>query len=149
MHSAFVEIEFSTNTETKTHGPNAKHTTICPCRLEKIDSLTSSLLALQKNKNAKFTSAVLSTLSFCTVTNFLLPVVTPQVRLYRSPNNTLLHLKGTDEEAKNLDGKILPVVEKVNLSIERNLLKSEAVYPQFESLNKSFIIQTGRNCFIK
>ena len=82
------------------------------------------------------------------------------MRLYRSPNNTVLHLKGTDDDAKNLDGKILPVVEKasvrkvvvtdsVKLSIERALLKSEAIYPYIESLNKSFIIQAGQNCFIK
>ena len=75
---------------------------------------------------------------------------------------TVLHLKGTDDVAKNLDGKILPVVEKaslfvrkvvvtdsVKLSIERALLKSDAIYPYIESLNKSFIIQAGQNCFIK
>ena len=84
------------------------------------------------------------------------------MRLYRSPSNTVLHLKGTDDDAKNLDGKILPVVEKtslivqkvvvtdsVKLSIERALLKSDAIYPYIESLNKSFIIQAGQNCFIK
>ena len=84
------------------------------------------------------------------------------MRLYRSPNNTVLHLKGTDDDVKNLDGKILPVVEKaslfvrkvvvtdsVKLSIERASLKSDAIYPYIESLNKSFIIQAGQNCFIK
>ena len=101
-------------------------------------------------------------LDFLDCVKFLLPNVTLHVRLYRSPNNTLLHLKGTDDDAKNLDGKILAIVEKaslfvrkvvvtdsVKLSIERALLKSDAIYPYIESLNKSFIIQAGQNCFIK
>ena len=41
------------------------------------------------------------------------------------------------------------MTDSVKLSIERALLKSEAIYPYIESLNKSFIIQAGQNCFIK
>ena len=41
------------------------------------------------------------------------------------------------------------VTDSLKLSIERALLKSDAVYPYIESLNKSFIIQAGQNCFIK
>ena len=72
------------------------------------------------------------------------------------------HLKGTDEEAKAHDGNVLAIVEKaslfvrkvvvtdsVKLSIERALVKRDAMYPYIESLNKRFIIQTGQNCFIK
>ena len=33
--------------------------------------------------------------------------------------------------------------------IEKTLLKSDAVYPYTESLNESFIIQAGQNCFVK
>ena len=39
--------------------------------------------------------------------------------------------------------------DAVKVSIERALTKSAAVYPYFESLNKSFIIQAGQNCFVK
>ena len=66
----------------------------------------------RKKKSGKFSSVVLLTLTFWTVRNFLLPNVTLHVRLYQSPNNTVLHLKGTDDDAKNLDGTKLPVVEK-------------------------------------
>ena len=47
----------------------------------------------------------------------LLLNVTLHVRLYRSPNNTFLHLKGTDDEAKNLHGEVLPVFEKASLFV--------------------------------
>ena len=41
------------------------------------------------------------------------------------------------------------VTDSVKLSIERALLKSDAVHPYIKSLIKSFIIQAEQNCFIK
>ena len=41
------------------------------------------------------------------------------------------------------------VTDSVKLSFEKALLKRSAFYPYIESLNKSFIIQDGQNCFIK
>ena len=99
----------------------------------------------------------------------LLPGATLHLRLFRSPNNTLLLLKGTDDEAKALDGKVQSVIEKASVFIrkvvvtdsvrlpfekallrnEKVLLKNCAIYPFTESLNKSFIIQAAENCFIK
>ena len=92
----------------------------------------------------------------------LIPGVTLHLRLFRPPNKTLLLLKGTDDEAKALDGKVQSVFEKaslfvrkvvvtdsVKLSFEKALLKSCAIYPSIESLNKNFIIQAGQNWFIK
>ena len=92
----------------------------------------------------------------------LIPGVTLHLRLFRSPNNTLLLLRGTKDEVKALDGKVQSVIEKpslfvrkvvvtdsVKLSFEKTLLESCAIYPYIESLNKSFIIQAGQNCFIK
>ena len=130
--------------------------------MEKINSLTSSLPALQKKKECKVQLCGALHLDFLNCEKFLLPTVTLNVRLNRSPNNTVLHLKGTDDDAKNLEGKIFPVVEKaslfvrkevvtdsVKLSIERALLKSDVKYPYDESLNKHFIVQAGRNRFIK
>ena len=91
-----------------------------------------------------------------------LPNVTLHIRLFRSPSNTIIHLKGTDDEAKAHEGKLLAIVEKaslfvkkvvltdsVKLSIERAFVKSDAIYPYIENVNKSFIIQAGPNCFIK
>ena len=73
-----------------------------------------------------------------------------------------LFLKGTDNEAKIFDGKVQSVTEKaclfirkvvvtdnVKLSVKKALLKSCAIYPYIESLNKYFIMQGGQNCFIK
>ena len=71
-------------------------------------------------------------------------------------------MKGTFKEAKELDGKVQAVSERaslfvrkvvvtvsVNLTIEKALAKSHSIYPQFESLSKSFISQAGQNCFVK
>ena len=90
----------------------------------------------------------------------MIPGVILHLRLFRSLNIILLLLKGTDDEAKALDGKVQSIIEKaslfvrklvvtdsVNLSFEKALLKSCAIYPYIES--KSFFIQAGQNCSIK
>ena len=76
----------------------------------------------------------------------MVPGVTLHPLLLRSANNTLLFVKGMDEEANPLDGKVKAVVEKaslfvrkvvvtdlVKLSIEKALVKSPAIYPYTES----------------
>ena len=95
----------------------------------------------------------------------LLPGVTPYLRLYRSPNLCALEtLTDLDADAvKSLD-KNPPVVviekaslfvkeivlsDTVKLSSERALTKSCAVYLYIENSTKSFIIQSGQNCFVK
>ena len=80
----------------------------------------------------------------------LVPGVTLHLRFFRSPNNTRLFLKGTDEDAKALDGKVQAVIEKaslfvrkvvltdsVKLSIKKALVKSPAIHPNIESLSKA------------
>ena len=65
-------------------------------------------------------------------------------------------MKGTDDEIRALDGKVQAIIENaslfvrkvvatdsVKLSIEKALVKSSAIYPYIENLNKSFIIQAG------
>ena len=95
----------------------------------------------------------------------LLPGVTQHLRFYRSPNNCALESVGTWEavDIKRVDQTPYAVVieraslfvnkvvlsDAVKVSIERALTKSPAVYPYIESLNKSFIIQAGQNCFVK
>ena len=87
----------------------------------------------------------------------LLPNVTLKIRLYRSPNNTINYLKGTDDEVKAHDGKVLATVEEaslfvrkvvvtgsVKLSMERALVKSDAMYPYTESLNKVSLFKPGK-----
>ena len=92
----------------------------------------------------------------------LVPGVTLHLRFFRSPKNTVFFMKGIDEEAKALDGKVQAIIEKtslfvrkavvtdsVELSIEKALVKSSAIYAYIENLNKNFIIQAGHNCFVK
>ena len=95
----------------------------------------------------------------------LLPGVTLHLRFYRSPNNCALESIGdwSEEEIKKVNQVPYSVVidkaslfvnkivlsDSVKISIERALVKSPAVYPYIESLNKSFIIQAGQNCFVK
>ena len=95
----------------------------------------------------------------------LLPGVTLHLRFYRSPNNCALESVDTWSAADIKKVNQTPyskVIEKASLfvnkvvlsdsvkvSIEGAWTKSPAVYPYIESLNKSFIIQAGQNCFVK
>ena len=49
----------------------------------------------------------------------LVPGVTLHLRLFRSPNNTMLFMKGTDDEAKALDGKVQAIIEKASLFVRK------------------------------
>ena len=44
----------------------------------------------------------------------LVPGVTLHLRLFRFPNNTMLFMKGTDDEAKALAGKVQAIFEKAS-----------------------------------
>ena len=92
----------------------------------------------------------------------LVPGVTPHLQLFPSPNNTMLFMKGTDDEVKALDGRLQAVIEtaslvvrkvvvtdSVKLSIEKTTVKNSAIYPYIKNLNKSFIIQAVQNCFVR
>ena len=95
----------------------------------------------------------------------LLPGVTLHLRFYRLPNNCAVEGVGTWKAAdiKRVDQTPYAVVieraslfvnkvvlsDAVKVSVERALTKSPAVYPYVDSLNKSFIIQAGQNCFVE
>ena len=104
-------------------------------------------------------------IDFLDCERLLLPGLTLHLRFYRSPNTCAIESVGTWEAAdiKRVDQTPYAVVieraslfvnkvvvsDAVKVSIERALTKSLAVYPYIQSLNKSFIIQSGHNCFIK
>ena len=91
--------------------------------------------------------------------------MTLHLRFYRSPNHCALEALNdlSDDEVSALDkNPPIVVIEKASLlvnkivlsdsvkvSIKRALLKSCAVYPYIENSTKSFIIQSGQNCFVK
>ena len=161
LHAAFIETELTTDTEGKE--------TCAKCQgydyLSKIkeqDQVFNKLFTnfdRRKECTAELYGAF--DVDFFDCEKLLVPGVTLHLRLFRSPNNTLF-MKGTDEEAKALDGKVQAVIEKaslfvrkvvvtdsVKLSIEKALVKSPAIYPYIENPSKSFIIQAGQNCFVK
>ena len=47
----------------------------------------------------------------------LLPGGNSDLRLYRSPNSSAFDLKGIDEEAKGLDGKVIYLIEKAHFFV--------------------------------
>ena len=162
LHSAFIETELTTDTEgRKTWAKCQGYNYLAQTKEQ--DQAFNRLYAdfdRKKECTAKLYGAL--HIDFLECEKLLIPGVTLHLRLFRSPNNTLLLLKGTDDEAKALDGKVQSVIEKaslfvrkvvvtdsVKLSFEKALLKSCAIYPYIESLNKSFIFQAGQNCFIR
>ena len=162
LHSAFVETELTTDTDSKESWAKCQGYNYLAKMEDKEEMHDELATAFSNQKDCKMQLYGALHLDFLDCEKLLLPNVTLHVRLYRAPNNTLLYLNGTDEQAKTLDGKVLAIVEKaslfvrkvvvtdsVKLSIEKALVKSDAIYPYIESLNKSFIIQAGQNCFIK
>ena len=95
----------------------------------------------------------------------LLPGVTLHLRFYRYTNTCAIGSVATSVAADFKRDDQTPyaaVIERaflfvnkvvssdaVKVSIERPLTRNPAACPYFESLNKSFIIQTRQNCFIK
>ena len=157
LHSAFIDTELTTDTEKKP-GSNFRDILIWnkqKSTIKRSINFTPTLIA--KKCTAELYGAL--HIDFLECEKFLIPGVILHLRLFRSLNNTLLFLKGTDDEAKVLDGKVQSVIEKaslfvrklvvtdsVKLSFEKALLKSCAIYPYIESLSKSFFIQAGQNC---
>lgn len=162
LHSALIETEITTDTDSKRSWAKCQGYNYLAKTREQDQMFNKLSARFAQLKECKMQLYGALHIDFLDCEKLLLPGVTLHLRLYRSPNNTLLHLRGTDEEAKDLDGKVVAIVEKaslfvrkvvvtdsVKLSIEKALLKSPAIYPYIESLNKSFIIQAGQNCFIK
>ena len=96
---------------------------------------------------------------------FLLHGILFQLRFYGSSSNCALESVGTwtAYEIKRTDQALSFVVtektslfvnkivlsDSVRVSIEKALLKSDAVYPFNENLNKSFLFQAGQNFYLK
>ena len=130
-------------------------------QVSKIDISINCTRILTTKNNARPSSMEHYILTFFDCEKLFVPGFTFHSRLLRSPNNTILFLKGIDDEAKALDGKVQAIIEKASLfvrkvvvtdslklSIEKALLKRSALDPYIENLNKNFIIQAGQNCFV-
>ena len=162
LHAAFIETELTTDTEGKETWAKCQGYDYLPKSKEQ-DQAFNKIYAdfdCRKECTAQLYGAL--HVDFFDCEKLLVPGVTLHLRLFRSPNNTLPFMKGTDEEAKTLDGKVQAVIERVSLfvrkvvvtdgvklSFEKALAKGPAIYPYIESLSKSFINQAGQNCFVK
>ena len=162
LHAAFIETELTTDTEGKETWAKCQGYDYLPKSKEQDQAFNKLYADFDRRKECTAELYGALHVDFFDSEKLLVPGVTLHLRLFRSSNNTLLFMKGTDEEAKALDGKVPAVIEKaslfvrkvvvtdsVKLSIEKALVKSPAIYPYFESLSKSFIIQAGQNCFVK
>ena len=157
-----METELTTDTDSKASWAKCQGYNYLAKSNEKGQMFNKLAAELARLKVCKMQLCGALHIDFLDCEKLLLPNVTLHMRLYRSPSNTIIHLKGTDDEAKAHEGKLLAIVEKaslfvrkvvvtdsVKLSIERALVKSDAIYPNIENLNKSFNIQAGQNCSIK
>ena len=164
-HSAFIETELTTHLASKL--------TWAPCQGYKYrandktnqEVKEKELNELRNGEQFNLEQYGAPHIDFLDCERLLLPVVTLHLRFYRSPNNCAIESVGTWAAAdiKRIDQTPYAVVieraslfvnkvvlsDAVKISNERALTKSPAVYPYIESLNKSFIIQAGQNCFVK
>ena len=161
LHSAFIETELTADTEGKKTWAKCQGYNYLAQTKEQDQAFNRLYADLDRKKECTAELYGALHIDFLECEKLLIPGVALHLRLFRSPNNTQLLLKRTDE-AKALDGKVQSVIEKsslfvrkvvvtdsVKLSFEKALLKCCAIYPYIESLNKSFIIQAAQNCFIK
>ena len=139
FHAAFIDTELTANTDGKQ--------TWTKCQgydyLAKISEQNQQFNKLYADfdRQKQCTSELYGALNidFFDCEKLLVPGVTLHSRLFRSPNNTMLFMKGTDDEAKVLDGKVQAIIEKaplfvrkvvvtdsVKLSIEKALVKISA-----------------------
>ena len=164
-HLAFIEIELTTDIGSKlTWAPCQGYRYRANAKLSQ-EVKEKALAEFRKGDQFNLELYGAPHIDFLDCERLLLPGVTLQLRFYRSPNNCALERVGTWSAAdiKRVDQTPYSVViektslfvnkvvlsESVKVSIERALTKSPAVYPYIESLNKSFIIQAGQNCFVK
>ena len=164
-HAAFVETELTTD-------PISKKTWAC-CQGYQYRPNKKKNLEIKDGIMKKFSDLGKCSLhlygaphvDFLDCERVLLPGVTLHLRFYRSPNQCALEtLTDLDEAAAKALDQNTPVVvieraslfvnkivlsDTVKLSIERALTKSCAIYPYIENSTKSFIIQSGQNCFVK
>ena len=162
LHSAFIETELTTDSEAKNTWAKCQGYNYLAKSTKRLDLHNALYAEFDQQKECTMELCGALHIDFLDCEKLLVPGVTLHLRLYRSPTNTLLSLNGSDDEAKALEGKVQGVIEKaslfvrkvvvtdsVKLSTEKALVKSAAIYPYIESLNKSFIIQAGQNCFVK
>ena len=162
-HLAFIETEVTTDIASKP--------TWAPCQGYRYRANDKANAEAKKKlndfrKGEKFNLELYGAphVDFLDCERLLLPGVTLHLRFYRPPNNRAVERVATWEapDIKRVDQTPYAVViERTSLfvnkvvlsdavkdSTERALTKSPAVYPYIESLNKSFIIQAGQNCFV-
>ena len=162
FHAAFIETELTANTDGKQTWTKCQGYDYLAKTSEQNQQFNKLYADFDRQKECTTELYGALHIDFFDCEKILLPGVTLHLRLFRSPNNTMLFMNGTDDEAKALDGKVQAIIEKaslfvrkvvvtdsVKLSIEKALVKSSAIYPYIENLSKSYIIQAGQNCFVK
>ena len=164
-HAAFVETELTTDPTSKETWARCQGYQYRPNRKKNVEIKDGIMKTFSDLGKCTLHLYGAPHVDFLDCERLLLPGVTLHLRFYRSPNQcaleTLTELNAT--EAKTLDQNTPVVVieraslfvnkivlsDSVKLSIERALTKSCAVYPYIENTTKSFIIQSGQNCFVK
>ena len=162
-HAAFVETELTSDTEGKQTWAQCQGYRYRGDVKQYAEQKDKIIDAFTKTGNYNISFYGAPHVDFFECERFLLSGVTFHLRLYRAPSNCSFEAIGTlDADAIKAADQIpfSVVIEKaslflnkvvlsdsVKMSIERALLKSPAVYPYIENLNKSFIIQAGQNCF--
>ena len=145
-----METELTTDTDSKASWAKCQGYNYLAKSNEKDQKFNKLAARFAQLKECRIQLCVALHIDFLDCEKLLLPNVTLHIRLYSSPNNTIIYLKGTYDEAKAHNGNVLAIVEKaslfvrkvvvtdsVKLSIERALVKIDAMYPYIESLNKN------------
>ena len=118
LNAAFIETELTTDTEGKETWAKCQGYDYLPKTKEQDQAFNKLYADFDRRKEctAKLYGALHVDFD---CEKPLVPGVTLHLRLFRSPNNTLLFMKGTDAEAKALDAKVQAVIEKASLIVRK------------------------------
>ena len=135
LHSAFIENELTTDTERKETWAKCQGYMYLAQTREQDQAFNRLYADFDRKKEC--TAALYGALhiDFLECGKLLIPGVTLHLRLFRSPKNTLRILKGTDDEAKALDGKVQSVIEKASLFVTK-VVVTDSVKLSFEKIKE-------------
>ena len=119
LHSAFIETELMIDTEGKKTWAKCQGYNYLAQTKEQDQAFNRLYADFDRKKECTAELYGALHIDFLECEKLLILGVTHHLRLFRSPNNTLLLLKGTDDEAKALDGKVQSVIEKASLFVRK------------------------------
>ena len=118
FHAAFIKTELTANTDGKQTWTKCQGYDYLAKTSEQNQQFNKLYADFDRQKQCTTELYGALHIDFFDCEKLLVPGVTLHLRFFRSPNNTMLLMKGTDDEAKELDGKVQAIIDKASFCEE-------------------------------